>query len=176
MTHTGSSFLFKCQDMSQMYLSFLNILEKEISCWLWNWQQKKSKLTYSTSRFSWKPSWRWQSAVFCASRLWACRSGVCLSWVLCECSAVSQDCAWLLLWGWCVPLSLCWRAVSACLWVVSTCKLLPGSASRPTWWFCAFPYSLLIFVYDEVRKLIIRRRPGGEYRHFQLGLGLGRAA
>ncbi|MBW02033.1 Sodium/potassium-transporting ATPase subunit alpha-1, partial [Eschrichtius robustus] len=32
---------------------------------------------------------------------------------------------------------------------------------KPTWWFCAFPYSLLIFVYDEVRKLIIRRRPGG---------------
>ncbi|TKC49856.1 hypothetical protein EI555_011817, partial [Monodon monoceros] len=31
---------------------------------------------------------------------------------------------------------------------------------KPTWWFCAFPYSLLIFVYDEVRKLVIRRRPG----------------
>ncbi|XP_043991302.1 sodium/potassium-transporting ATPase subunit alpha-2 [Gambusia affinis] len=30
-----------------------------------------------------------------------------------------------------------------------------------TWWFCAFPYSLLIFVYDEVRKLILRRSPGG---------------
>ncbi|XP_008432188.1 sodium/potassium-transporting ATPase subunit alpha-2 [Poecilia reticulata] len=29
------------------------------------------------------------------------------------------------------------------------------------WWFCAFPYSLLIFVYDEVRKFILRRRPGG---------------
>ncbi|NP_001296928.1 sodium/potassium-transporting ATPase subunit alpha-2 [Fundulus heteroclitus] len=29
------------------------------------------------------------------------------------------------------------------------------------WWFCAFPYSLLIFVYDEVRKLILRRVPGG---------------
>ncbi|CAG5896380.1 unnamed protein product [Menidia menidia] len=29
------------------------------------------------------------------------------------------------------------------------------------WWFCAFPYSLLIFVYDEVRKLILRRCPGG---------------
>lgn len=29
MTHTRSSFIFKCQDMSQMYLSFLNILEKE---------------------------------------------------------------------------------------------------------------------------------------------------
>lgn len=34
--------------------------------------------------------------------------------------------------------------------------------NRPTWWFCAFPYSLLIFVYDEVRKLIIRRNPGGK--------------
>uniref|UniRef100_A0A4W4FZ66 Sodium/potassium-transporting ATPase subunit alpha n=1 Tax=Electrophorus electricus TaxID=8005 RepID=A0A4W4FZ66_ELEEL len=31
------------------------------------------------------------------------------------------------------------------------------------WWFCALPYSLLIFVYDEVRKLILRRYPGGEY-------------
>lgn len=33
---------------------------------------------------------------------------------------------------------------------------------RPSWWFCAFPYSLLIFIYDEIRKLIIRRSPGGE--------------
>ncbi|KAM4794942.1 sodium/potassium-transporting ATPase subunit alpha-1-like [Rhinophrynus dorsalis] len=32
---------------------------------------------------------------------------------------------------------------------------------KPTWWFCAFPFSLLIFIYDEVRKLIIRRSPGG---------------
>ncbi|XP_029434451.1 sodium/potassium-transporting ATPase subunit alpha-1 [Rhinatrema bivittatum] len=32
---------------------------------------------------------------------------------------------------------------------------------KPSWWFCAFPYSLLIFIYDEVRKLIIRRSPGG---------------
>uniref|UniRef100_A0A8C8SWL2 Sodium/potassium-transporting ATPase subunit alpha-2 n=1 Tax=Pelusios castaneus TaxID=367368 RepID=A0A8C8SWL2_9SAUR len=32
---------------------------------------------------------------------------------------------------------------------------------KVTWWFCAFPYSLLIFVYDEVRKLILRRYPGG---------------
>ncbi|XP_030607358.1 sodium/potassium-transporting ATPase subunit alpha-2 [Archocentrus centrarchus] len=29
------------------------------------------------------------------------------------------------------------------------------------WWFCAFPYSLLIFLYDEVRKFILRRNPGG---------------
>ncbi|XP_036374604.1 sodium/potassium-transporting ATPase subunit alpha-2 [Megalops cyprinoides] len=32
---------------------------------------------------------------------------------------------------------------------------------KVSWWFCAFPYSLLIFVYDEVRKFILRRSPGG---------------
>ncbi|XP_062338227.1 sodium/potassium-transporting ATPase subunit alpha-2 [Osmerus eperlanus] len=32
---------------------------------------------------------------------------------------------------------------------------------KVSWWFCAFPYSLLIFIYDEIRKLIIRRCPGG---------------
>lgn len=36
------------------------------------------------------------------------------------------------------------------------------SLLRPSWWFCAFPYSFLIFVYDEIRKLILRRNPGGE--------------
>ncbi|XP_078212208.1 sodium/potassium-transporting ATPase subunit alpha-4 isoform X5 [Callithrix jacchus] len=30
-----------------------------------------------------------------------------------------------------------------------------------SWWFCAIPYSILIFVYDEIRKLLIRQRPGG---------------
>uniref|UniRef100_A0A8C0HUX8 Sodium/potassium-transporting ATPase subunit alpha n=1 Tax=Balaenoptera musculus TaxID=9771 RepID=A0A8C0HUX8_BALMU len=30
-----------------------------------------------------------------------------------------------------------------------------------TWWLCATPYSILILVYDEIRKLIIRRHPGG---------------
>ncbi|XP_011371380.1 sodium/potassium-transporting ATPase subunit alpha-4 [Pteropus vampyrus] len=29
------------------------------------------------------------------------------------------------------------------------------------WWLCASPYSLLIFIYDEIRKLTIRRHPGG---------------
>uniref|UniRef100_A0A2K5ELR7 ATPase Na+/K+ transporting subunit alpha 2 n=1 Tax=Aotus nancymaae TaxID=37293 RepID=A0A2K5ELR7_AOTNA len=29
-----------------------------------------------------------------------------------------------------------------------------------SWWFCAIPYSILIFVYDEIRKLLIRQRPG----------------
>ncbi|XP_010886547.2 sodium/potassium-transporting ATPase subunit alpha-1 [Esox lucius] len=32
---------------------------------------------------------------------------------------------------------------------------------KPYWWFCAFPYSMLIFLYDEVRKYILRRNPGG---------------
>uniref|UniRef100_A0A8C1IU60 Sodium/potassium-transporting ATPase subunit alpha n=1 Tax=Cyprinus carpio TaxID=7962 RepID=A0A8C1IU60_CYPCA len=32
---------------------------------------------------------------------------------------------------------------------------------RLLWWFTAFPYSLLIFIYDEVRKYILRNNPGG---------------
>uniref|UniRef100_A0AAQ4Q9A5 Sodium/potassium-transporting ATPase subunit alpha n=1 Tax=Gasterosteus aculeatus aculeatus TaxID=481459 RepID=A0AAQ4Q9A5_GASAC len=32
---------------------------------------------------------------------------------------------------------------------------------KPCWWFCAFPYSLLIFLYDEGRRYILRRNPGG---------------
>uniref|UniRef100_A0A671PBH2 Sodium/potassium-transporting ATPase subunit alpha n=1 Tax=Sinocyclocheilus anshuiensis TaxID=1608454 RepID=A0A671PBH2_9TELE len=32
---------------------------------------------------------------------------------------------------------------------------------KPLWWFCAMPYSLLIFIYDEVRKYILRQNPGG---------------
>ncbi|GFN86124.1 sodium/potassium-transporting ATPase subunit alpha, partial [Plakobranchus ocellatus] len=32
---------------------------------------------------------------------------------------------------------------------------------RFTWWLCALPYSLTIFIYDECRKFILRRNPGG---------------
>ncbi|KAM9242057.1 sodium/potassium-transporting ATPase subunit alpha-4 [Dugong dugon] len=32
---------------------------------------------------------------------------------------------------------------------------------KVTWWVCAMPYSLVIFTYDELRKFILRRRPGG---------------
>ncbi|EPY88987.1 sodium/potassium-transporting ATPase subunit alpha-2 precursor, partial [Camelus ferus] len=46
---------------------------------------------------------------------------------------------------------------------------------KVTWWFCAFPYSLLIFIYDEVRKLILRRYPGADlgqpYPEITMGLG-----
>ena len=31
-----------------------------------------------------------------------------------------------------------------------------------TWWFCGAPFSLTIFIYDEVRKYLIRKNPGGE--------------
>uniref|UniRef100_A0A4W3ISJ8 Sodium/potassium-transporting ATPase subunit alpha n=2 Tax=Callorhinchus milii TaxID=7868 RepID=A0A4W3ISJ8_CALMI len=31
-----------------------------------------------------------------------------------------------------------------------------------SWWFCAIPYSLLIFVYDEIRKFILRRKRANE--------------
>ncbi|KPM05682.1 Na+/K+ ATPase, alpha subunit-like protein [Sarcoptes scabiei] len=30
-----------------------------------------------------------------------------------------------------------------------------------TWWLIAMPFSVLIFVYDEVRRYILRRNPGG---------------
>jgi sodium/potassium-transporting ATPase subunit alpha len=29
------------------------------------------------------------------------------------------------------------------------------------WWFPAIPFSLLIFVFDEVRKWALRNNPGG---------------
>lgn len=38
----------------------------------------------------------------------------------------------------------------------------PSVHLRPSWWFCAFPYSLLIFLYDEARRYVLRRNPGGK--------------
>lgn len=32
---------------------------------------------------------------------------------------------------------------------------------RINWWGPAIPFSILIFVYDEIRKYIIRGNPGG---------------
>jgi len=37
-------------------------------------------------------------------------------------------------------------------------RLRPMNAS---WWFIAFPFSLLIFCYDETRRFFLRRHPGG---------------
>ncbi|XP_046693672.1 sodium/potassium-transporting ATPase subunit alpha-1-like isoform X2 [Silurus meridionalis] len=32
---------------------------------------------------------------------------------------------------------------------------------KPSWWLCALPYAFLIFIYDETRRYILRRNPGG---------------
>ena len=32
------------------------------------------------------------------------------------------------------------------------------------WWFLGFPFSLLIFVYDECRRFFLRRNPGGKFQ------------
>jgi len=29
------------------------------------------------------------------------------------------------------------------------------------WWFAPLPFSILIFVYDECRRYMLRRHPGG---------------
>ena len=39
--------------------------------------------------------------------------------------------------------------------------VLQMSPLRPEWYLIAVPFSLLIFAYDEVRKFLIRRYPGG---------------
>ena len=30
------------------------------------------------------------------------------------------------------------------------------------WWFIGIPFSLLIFIYDEIRRFLLRRNPGGK--------------
>ncbi|XP_063151881.1 sodium/potassium-transporting ATPase subunit alpha-2-like isoform X2 [Candoia aspera] len=36
---------------------------------------------------------------------------------------------------------------------------------RVTWWLCALPFSVLIFTYDETRRFLLRRNPGGWVEH-----------
>uniref|UniRef100_A0A3Q0QYN0 Sodium/potassium-transporting ATPase subunit alpha n=1 Tax=Amphilophus citrinellus TaxID=61819 RepID=A0A3Q0QYN0_AMPCI len=33
---------------------------------------------------------------------------------------------------------------------------------KPSWWFCAMPQALILFFYDETRKYILRKNPGGK--------------
>ena len=44
--------------------------------------------------------------------------------------------------------------------------LLYLSLSRVQWWFVPVPYGILIFVYDEIRKLGVRRHPGSKWIFF----------
>lgn len=39
---------------------------------------------------------------------------------------------------------------------------------RVQWWFVPVPYGILIFVYDEIRKLGVRRYPGSESSHLAI--------
>uniref|UniRef100_A0A4W5RD62 Sodium/potassium-transporting ATPase subunit alpha n=1 Tax=Hucho hucho TaxID=62062 RepID=A0A4W5RD62_9TELE len=51
---------------------------------------------------------------------------------------------------------------SALALFLSYCPGMDVAIRMPFWWVCAFPYTLLIFIYDEVRKYIMRRNPGGK--------------
>uniref|UniRef100_A0A3Q4GKJ1 Sodium/potassium-transporting ATPase subunit alpha n=1 Tax=Neolamprologus brichardi TaxID=32507 RepID=A0A3Q4GKJ1_NEOBR len=53
------------------------------------------------------------------------------------------------------------REVAECPLVGKLAFFSPHVYLRPMWWFCSVPYSFLIFIYDEVRKYILRRTPGG---------------
>ena len=48
------------------------------------------------------------------------------------------------------------------LWLVRTRSYSCASHSRVQWWFVPVPYGILIFVYDEIRKLGVRRNPGSK--------------
>lgn len=50
-----------------------------------------------------------------------------------------------------------WISVIDCGWIIWIFFFF----SRFNWWLPALPFSLLIFVYDEVRRYILRRNPGG---------------
>lgn len=45
--------------------------------------------------------------------------------------------------------------------ILSSFLSLSFSPRRINWWLPAIPFSILIFVYDECRKFILRRNPGG---------------
>lgn len=39
---------------------------------------------------------------------------------------------------------------------------------RVQWWFVPVPFGILIFVYDEIRKLGVRRHPGSKFKNLLL--------
>lgn len=53
-------------------------------------------------------------------------------------------------------------AVAAIIVYVPYLQLVLGTRFiAPQWWVAPLPFVVFIFIYDELRKLIIRRRPGG---------------
>lgn len=48
------------------------------------------------------------------------------------------------------------------------------ACSRFQWWLVPLPFGLLIFVYDEIRKLGVRRHPGSKSRGLRVPPQAGR--
>ena len=67
------------------------------------------------------------------------------------------------MWNWFMNFGLIFETVLACF-LSYTPGMENGLRMYPlkiNWWIPALPFSLLIFCYDECRKLILRRNPGG---------------
>lgn len=65
-------------------------------------------------------------------------------------------------------LVLCAVPCTCFRWPLSRCP-----TNRIAWWLCATPYSVIIFIYDEIRKLTIRHHPGGEAPRAPLSVATG---
>jgi len=56
------------------------------------------------------------------------------------------------------------RAVNSWLLVICDCintDVITVFVSRWTWWLAPLPFTVAIFVYDEIRKHLLRKYPGG---------------
>uniref|UniRef100_A0A4W4FX03 Sodium/potassium-transporting ATPase subunit alpha n=1 Tax=Electrophorus electricus TaxID=8005 RepID=A0A4W4FX03_ELEEL len=57
--------------------------------------------------------------------------------------------------------SVYFKTFKSCICDRTSLLYHPPPFFRPWWWLCALPYALLIFIYDETRRYILRRNPGG---------------
>jgi sodium/potassium-transporting ATPase subunit alpha len=65
--------------------------------------------------------------------------------------------------NWVLNFGLCFETILAAFlsYTPGMDKGLRMYPLKINWWFPAMPFSLIIFVYDEVRRYILRRNPGG---------------
>ena len=80
-------------------------------------------------------------------------------------------CSWFSLWSSCLSWRLHWSTFL--VWIEQfswndystyrpSCEIEVNlSFRRPLWWLCPVPFALIIFAYDEIRKLFIRKHPDG---------------
>ena len=68
------------------------------------------------------------------------------------------------MWNWCMNFALVFETLLAIFLVycpgMTALKMYP---LKIQWWFIATPFALLIFAYDECRKLLLRRLPPGNW-------------